>query len=351
MERHDTEKVIWICSEDGSLQTVRQQPSMELLADGLIEIRMFDYKGLVRNFCTLHKKLISDIKRRCAPKEPTRFYLWYTYPAFFGLGKLRIWNKVIYDCSDWWCQVKSDETHTWIHNIRNKIIERTENFIVGQADQCFATSTFLLNHLASRHDKVMLIENGVEFHRFDTVNVAKNESCDSPTIGFIGGLKPWKVDFRLLLDLAVSRPKWKLVIAGPVYGESTDELQLLMRQPNVNYIPFVPHDKVPEVIQSFDAGLLPYLENDYNKAVFPLKLFEYLAAGVPVVGCGLPSTLHHVAEHIYHHVPGRTQDFIAACEKLITKRNEHIEIRKALARQADWEQKFEIMWNTVVNAN
>jgi glycosyltransferase involved in cell wall biosynthesis len=50
----------------------------------------------------------------------------------------------------------------------------------------------------------------------------------------------------------------------------------------------VPYGKLPAVVASFDVGLIPYEENEYTRSCFPLKLFEYLAAGKPVVASGLP---------------------------------------------------------------
>lgn len=215
------------------------------------------------------------------------------------------------------------------------------------ADQCFASSIFLFNRLVRYHHNVMLVENGVDYNRFLSNVSYSAQDHHIPTVGFVGGLKPWKINFQLLLELAVAKRDWNISIIGPLYGDATEEVKWLMEQPNVKYTPYIPYDKVPEVIQYFDAGLLLYLENDYNKAVFPLKLFEYLAAGVPVVGCGLPSTKSYVAEHIYAHVPSRVEDVIAACGSMIARRYDYIEERKALARQADWNQKFEMMWLAV----
>ena len=347
LENQET-KIIWVCSDEGLFETIRKRLKSESLADGIVEIDVFDFKNIVKNIEYLQTTLLKTIEKYYINNKQKKYYLWYTYPAFSSLIKLGIWDKVIYDCSDLWNEMVYEKKTSCLQRIKKQIFARTEKKIVERSDQCFASSSFLFQRLARKHSNVMLIENGVDYYHFQNVNVSRLAQHDRvPTIGFIGGLKPWKVDFRLLAELAVSKRDWNIAVIGPLYGEQTEEIRYLIAQSNVKYTPYVPYEKVPEVIQTFDVGLLPYLENEYNQAVFPLKLFEYLAVGVPVVGCGLPSTLNYASENIYVHVPSRVQDVIAACESLMVKRNEHIEERRALARQADWKQKFELMWHAV----
>lgn len=347
LAKPETEQVIWICPDEQGMIGVRQQQEFELLADGIFELRVFDFKGVIRNFDSPQIPLLITFKKYYGFDRNKKFYLWYTYPAFAGLIKLGIWEKVIYDCSDLWNHMKSGLKTSWFHSILSKISVHTEKKIIEKADICFTSSVFLFNLLSRRHGNVVLIENGVDYQRFHEINNVVRSEHHVPTAGFIGGLKPWKINFKLLANLAIIKRDWNIAVIGPMYGKKTEEITWLMEQPNVTYTPYVPYEKVPEIIQSFDVGLLPYLENDYNQAVFPLKLFEYLAAGVPVVGCGLPSTISYIKEHIYLHVPSRAQDVITACESLMSKRNEYIAERKELARQADWKQKFEMMWHAI----
>src|SRR5690606_1360861 len=105
-------------------------------------------------------------------------------------------------------------------------------------------------------DQVLTIENGVEFDRYHhTMNSSLNN--DKPTLGFIGGLKPWKIDFSLLLNLSRNRPEWNIKIVGPYYGERTADFLALIEQPNVIWIDGIPYAQVPEMISTFDVGILP----------------------------------------------------------------------------------------------
>ncbi|MCY9413064.1 glycosyltransferase, partial [Bacillus haynesii] len=75
--------------------------------------------------------------------------------------------------------------------------------------------------------------------------------------------------------------------------------------------------EVPAYMNVVDIGIMPYKPSPYNNAVFPLKLFEFLAAGKPVAGMNLPSTKKVEQEHVYRHLTGNDPaEFTALCEEL-----------------------------------
>lgn len=88
---------------------------------------------------------------------------------------------------------------------------------------------------------------------------------------------------------------------------------------------------------------MPYKKSPYNQAVFPLKLFEFLAAGKPVVGSNLPSTSKMQKPYVYEYVEGdHPIDFIAACEKVLEQNGDETykEMRRNIARTQDWNCLF-----------
>lgn len=340
----DTKKAIWIASS--RLRGHSEKLFVSQNHERCEQWQVTDIKSLVKFNPILQHHILKHVKKQHDPSN--RYYLWYTYPAFSGLLKLNLWEKVIYDCSDYW--VEAEQANNPILNkMKRWMIARSERDIVNKADHIFTTSTYLEKHIKRMgRDQVLTIENGVEFDRYHhTMNSSLNN--DKPTLGFIGGLKPWKIDFSLLLNLSRNRPEWNIKIVGPYYGERTADFLALIEQPNVIWIDGIPYAQVPEMISTFDVGILPYLENDYNQGVFPLKMYEYLACGKPVVGCGLPSTTHRQATNIYEHVEGRVEPFIAACERALQVSDKDISRRLDMARSADWNAKFEYMW-TVVNS-
>jgi teichuronic acid biosynthesis glycosyltransferase TuaH len=92
-----------------------------------------------------------------------------------------------------------------------------------------------------------------------------------------------------------------------------------------------------------DIGIMPYKSSQYNQAVFPLKLFEFLAAGKSVLGMHLPSTEKYAEESVYVHLDTNdTNQFINVCEQLedIKNQENYIQRRKALAKTKKLERSI-----------
>src|SRR5207248_5489186 len=97
-----------------------------------------------------------------------------------------------------------------------------------------------------------------------------------------------KLDFDLLEDVAYSVPQWTLLLIGPAAAETASALERLREYSNVRWLGQKPYAKLPRYVAAFDVGLIPYVANAHTRSCFPLKLFEYLAAGKPVVASGVP---------------------------------------------------------------
>lgn len=263
--------------------------------------------------------------------------IWYTLPALPAALDLDPGDRVVYDCSDLW----SEGWFTRDPAVKKRFLD-AERAIVDRADLVFASSVFLAEHLASAfgRDDVRVVENGVDLELFaDGRAGAELEHLGRPRLGFVGGLKPRKIDFELLEALALRRPDWQLVLIGP--REANAALGSLLGRSNVTHVDAVPVERVPGLLRQLDVGLLPYGAIPYNRGVFPLKLWEYAAAGLPSVGVGLPSTVHLAEPGHYWHVAG-LDGFEEACsEALASELDPALRIERA--RAARWDRKLDGM--------
>src|SRR5206468_2969796 len=89
--------------------------------------------------------------------------------------------------------------------------------------------------------------------------------------------------------LATERGDWTLLLVGPARDDAVEQLARLTALPNVHWTGWKPYQTLPAYVAAFDVGLCPYLANRYTQNVFPLKVYEYLSAGKPVVASGTPS--------------------------------------------------------------
>jgi glycosyltransferase involved in cell wall biosynthesis len=116
------------------------------------------------------------------------------------------------------------------------------------------------------------------------------EPLPRPRIVFHGAITAAKLDLALLAELARLRRGWSLVLVGPLgMGTPDTDLSALTREPNVHLVGPRRHEELPSVLRGADAGLIPYAINPLTSSVFPMKVYEYLAAGLPVVSTPLPA--------------------------------------------------------------
>jgi glycosyltransferase involved in cell wall biosynthesis len=118
----------------------------------------------------------------------------------------------------------------------------------------------------------------------------------APRIVFTGAIVAIKLDIPLLVELARMRPSWSFALVGPVGpGDPGTDVSPLVAEPNIHLLGHRTYDELPDVLRAAHAGLIPYARNELTESIFPMKVYEYLAAGLPVVATPLPA-LAGVAE-------------------------------------------------------
>ncbi|HEY4897124.1 MAG TPA: glycosyltransferase, partial [Solirubrobacteraceae bacterium] len=111
-----------------------------------------------------------------------------------------------------------------------------------------------------------------------------------PRIVFTGAIVATKLDLPLLLELSRARRDWSFALVGPIgLGDPRTDVSELTEEPNVHMLGARAYAKLPDVLRAADAGLIPYARNELTESIFPMKVYEYLAAGLPVVSTPLPA--------------------------------------------------------------
>ncbi|HEX5852797.1 MAG TPA: glycosyltransferase, partial [Solirubrobacteraceae bacterium] len=112
----------------------------------------------------------------------------------------------------------------------------------------------------------------------------------APRIVFTGAISAVKLDIALLVELARMRPSWSFALVGPVgLGDPHTDVSALRAEHNIHLLGGRAYEQLPSVLRGADAGLIPYARNELTASIFPMKVYEYLAAGLPVIATPLPA--------------------------------------------------------------
>ncbi len=165
------------------------------------------------------------------------------------------------------------------------------------------------------------------------------DSLPRPRLVFQGAIVATKLDVELLAELGRLRPNWSIVLVGPRgAGDPGGDLSALERAPNIHLVGTRPAAELPLVLRGADAGLIPYAINDLTRSVFPMKVYEYLAAGLPVLATPLPA-LEGVEE--VEMVAGAAQLVAVAEREFAADTPERRRRRSRAAASHSWEARIE----------
>ena len=165
------------------------------------------------------------------------------------------------------------------------------------------------------------------------------DALPRPRLVFTGAISAVKLDIPLLLALAREHREWTVALVGPVgLGDPRTDVGELAAEPNVHLLGGRAYDQLPAVLRGADAGLIPYVRSALTDSVFPMKVYEYLAAGLPVVSTPLPA-LEDVGEiALAHDAAG----FGAALEReLAADDPERRAARSRAAAGHSWDRRLQ----------
>jgi GT2 family glycosyltransferase len=235
--------------------------------------------------------------------------------------------RVVYDCMDEWTNFPGF----------GAAVLGLEEGLVREADLTIATARRLHEKLEPQARRLLLAMNGVDVEHYRR-HYGENDLLGEvrhPVIGYYGALASW-VDVELIGKIARHFPQATFVLAG---GTFDVDLSAVERLPNVHLLGARPYEEMPRLLWHFDACVIPFLVNDITQATNPVKFYEYLSAGKPVVAPRLEELLAY--EDLCYLAEGHDA-FLAALERALAEPSDdpRRERRRRMAAENDWRERY-----------
>lgn len=158
--------------------------------------------------------------------------------------------------------------------------DRMENEFIAQVDRVITTSSNLYLTKIKKNRNTFLVRNGVDYDLFRGGANQQRFSKSSKTIGYLGSVDS-RLDYDLLEEVIKAYPEHSFKFVGRItYPKGKERLNKFN---NVIFTGSRQPDQIPAELKTFDLGLIPFVSNKFTRNIYPLKINEYLAAGIPVV--------------------------------------------------------------------
>lgn len=233
--------------------------------------------------------------------------------------------RIVYDCMD--------EHGGFSTNTESMLA--TEDELVREADLVLAASRPLYEKVMPVAKRALLLRNAADFDHFhQAAREARPRRGDRPVIGYYGAISDW-FDVDMVAAAARARPDWRFVLIGSTYGAETAELEELA---NVELLGERPYGELPDHLRRFDVALLPFKRTALTEATNPVKLYEYLAAGKPVVAVDLPEL--EPFRGLYYSA-ATAEELVDRIEQALAEDSEALQrARFEMARENTWLTRY-----------
>lgn len=266
---------------------------------------------------------VQEVLRKRGVREPV---LWCATPMGAHLLDYLPYRGLVYDCGRYWTGYPPE----W------------ESDLALQADLVFAASAGLADRLAPCSDNIAVVENGCNFPMFTRTDIEAPEetlAAGRPLLGYAGTL--WAdLDYAPLFTAAAAHPDWWFMLLGK--QEDSPGLRRLKAMDRVILADRHPLIEVPDYVHQWDVCLDLRREGSASD-VCPGRVFEYLAAGKPVVRHSFPGQVEELPAGLTYQSDDN-HGFVAACEQAMRENSPWLQKRRRDAgERCAWERRSELV--------
>lgn len=223
-----------------------------------------------------------------------------------------------------------------------------DHSLTARANLVFCSSRELFEQKRRINARTRYLPHGVNYRLFskallDSVLPVASDAAGlrAPVLGFYGHISYDWVDAELLKYLARERPGWTLLLLGR-YSMQRDEFSGL---PNIVYLGEKEFEALPGYCKAMDVALIPFVISPLTQHCNPLKLYEYLAAGLPVVSTEIPEVRSFGGDV---HVARTHGEFLALCERALGEDSAQARLaRSRSVANATWDDRVDAIYKEI----
>lgn len=274
------------------------------------------------------------------PGEQLIVYLSHPLHAF----ALDAFKSRILSCYDW--------TDDWPQFELIPLADRDEyrhisQQVPRQVDVLFAVSQNLYKRAKKLNPNAYWMPNATNLHNMNG-SVPKPDpelnEISGPRLGYVGHIGD-RIDFDLLRKIAEARRDWSIVMVGPVWSNRKEEVEELGRLSNVHFVGARPYDSLRGIFDQFDACLIPHTVDELTASMDPIKLYDYLATGKPIVTTQV-SGVERFGDAIY--IADSHDGFISQINAALNETNNSlVDRRRAYGRDNSWSARADQLWQAM----
>ncbi|WP_333804622.1 glycosyltransferase [Sulfurospirillum sp.] len=243
--------------------------------------------------------------------------------------KSKVSGKVIFDCMD--------DHSGFSTNTRESLKEEHE--LIKKADLVIASSQLLFDKNIQLNHKTIHVKNGTEFEHFRNAqsNGKLDELAKKTIIGYYGAISDW-FDMDIVEYCAKKLPDYNFVMIGSTFGCDISRVETIK---NIFFLGEIPYKELPGYFAYFDVCLIPFKIIPLTLATNPVKFYEYLSAGKPVVSVELPELL---AYKQYCFLANDKESFCQYIEEALAENSQlKKQERIQLAKENSWRERANML--------
>jgi teichuronic acid biosynthesis glycosyltransferase TuaH len=288
---------------------------------------------LYRTFLKMNQEIMRQRVERLISKYSIPNYIFINSFNFYypDLGKMLSPDLLVYHCVDP-LVFSVDRKHGLLSE--EKIVKES-NLVVCTSKRLYEEkiqlnrNTFFVPNAADIKHSSKALEPGIIVHEY-------LDNIKRPIVGYFGNIER-RLDYNLLNNVTEANPEVSFVFAGPVSKEFIPSW--FYERSNIHLTGPVPYEQMPRVLKGFDVAMIPFKKDEVSATIFPLKLFEYLGAGRPVVATDFNPDLEDFTASTVAYC-NSAASFSDAIRTVLNGDYDQLrEKRLAVAAQNTWEKR------------